>query len=190
MSFLSSSAHVDPALQVAALPNGQKIAYRVLGAQYLAYASDDSSQPAPSISATVSGPALRGATGSQEKALGRVTGQSKRNSRPIVLVNGLNTVGTVDWWPVAERLADERPVLIFDNRGMGRSVLPEGKEKERFSMGDMADDVVLLVKHLGWEEIDLLGFSMGGIIVQTILCRDPKNLPFRVKHTVLTATST
>jgi pimeloyl-ACP methyl ester carboxylesterase len=188
MSFVSTAAHGDPTLQIAALPNGQRIAYRILGTRYLACASDDSSQPAASISRSTSGPALRGSTGSQEKALGRVVGQSRRNSRPLVLVTGFTSVGTVDWSPLAERLADERPVLIFDNRGIGSSVLPKGKE--RFSVTDMADDTILLVKHLGWSVIDLLGYSMGGLIVQTVLCRDPQSLPFQVKHLVLAATMT
>lgn len=52
----------------------------------------------------------------------------------------------------------------------------------------MAGDVVSLIKHVGFSSIDILGFSMGGMIVQQLLVREG-GLPFKVKHVVLTATS-
>jgi len=36
----------------------------------------------------------------------------------------------------------------------------------------MALDVIALVTSLGWKQIDALGFSMGGHILQTLLCLD------------------
>lgn len=52
----------------------------------------------------------------------------------------------------------------------------------------MAEDVVSLIKHVGFSSIDILGFSMGGMIVQQLLVREG-GLPFKVEHVVLTATS-
>jgi pimeloyl-ACP methyl ester carboxylesterase len=197
MSFVASPPAAPRDVSIASLPNGQKLAYRVLGAQHLGSAPAEKQDASPQSASTV----VSGAENSP----------TKHNSRlPLVLVNGLNSVGTVDWSPLDEHLASHRPVLVFDNRGMGNSSLSSSSCDEeqkstsssttttstkRFSVEDMADDTVLLVKHLGWKEVDLLGFSMGGMIVQTILCRvgaseSNGGLPFRVRHAVLVATST
>ncbi|GAA6024445.1 hypothetical protein JCM10207_005766 [Rhodosporidiobolus poonsookiae] len=106
---------------------------------------------------------------------------------PLVLVHGLSAVGLIDWMPLAASLAEHRPVLFFDNRGIGASTVPKGQEDEPYAVQDMANDVVELVKHLGFREIDILGFSMGGMIVQTVLVSP--SLPFKIRHAVLAATS-
>ncbi|GAA5992431.1 hypothetical protein JCM10908_000812 [Rhodotorula pacifica] len=110
-----------------------------------------------------------------------------QNATPLVMVHGLSAVGLVDWMPLAGELAKTRPVLIFDNRGIGSSKIPRAKESEPYNVNDMAADVARLVKHLGWKEIDLLGFSMGGMIAQSVLVAP--NLPFKIRHLVLAATS-
>ncbi|GAA6021668.1 hypothetical protein JCM11491_001352 [Sporobolomyces phaffii] len=106
---------------------------------------------------------------------------------PLVLVTGLSAVGLIDWFPLAAELAKSRPVLIFDNRGIGSSTIPPDQKDNEYTVRDMAQDVVELVKHLGWHKIDILGFSMGGMIVQQLLV-SPR-LPFKVQHAVLAATS-
>ncbi|GAA5826404.1 hypothetical protein JCM5353_008859 [Sporobolomyces roseus] len=108
---------------------------------------------------------------------------------PLVLVTGLSAVGLIDWFPLADLIAEKRPVLMFDNRGIGSSKIPEEKKNDPYTVGDMAQDVIELVKHLGWSKIDILGFSMGGMIVQKLLTNDGKPLPFKIEHAVLTATS-
>ena len=105
-----------------------------------------------------------------------------------MLVHGLSAVGLIDWSPLAEALALARPVLIFDNRGMGGSTVPKELEEQSYGIQRMADDVKLLIQHLGYEEIDLLGFSMGGMIALTMLV-ESKTLPFKIRHAVLAATS-
>ncbi|KAM0792617.1 hypothetical protein ACM66B_005278 [Microbotryomycetes sp. NB124-2] len=108
-------------------------------------------------------------------------------STPLVLIHGLSAVGLVDWLPLATELANSRPVLIFDNRNIGSSRVPKSKEQEGFTMMDLARDVIELVQHVGWREVDLLGFSMGGMIAQCVLVTP--RLPFKVRHAVLAATS-
>ncbi|BGP46357.1 hypothetical protein JCM10450v2_002199 [Rhodotorula kratochvilovae] len=116
------------------------------------------------------------------KVLGR-----NSTAMPLVLVHGLSAVGLVDWFPLAEALAAHRPVLVFDNRGIGGSSIPVERKSEPYDVHAMAGDVVDLVKHVGWKEVDLLGFSMGGMIAQTVLV-SPR-LPFKIRHLVLAATS-
>ncbi|KAI5474252.1 hypothetical protein MNV49_003765 [Pseudohyphozyma bogoriensis] len=116
----------------------------------------------------------------------KVLNRRRTDATPLVLVHGLSAVGTVDWMPLAQGLAKTRPVVVFDNRGMGNSTLPAGAEPD-WGMDAMANDVVELVKHLGYKKIDLLGFSMGGMIAQ-VVALTPR-LPFSITHLILAATS-
>ena len=57
------------------------------------------------------------------------------------------------------RLAQDRPVILVDYRGVGRS---GGKMPD--SMPATAADIIAFVKALGLKEIDLFGFSIGGMV--------------------------
>src|SRR6202020_306233 len=59
------------------------------------------------------------------------------------------------------RLAQDRPVILVDYRGVGRS----GGEMPG-SMPATAADIIAFVKALVLKEIDLFGFSIGGMIAQ------------------------
>lgn len=64
-----------------------------------------------------------------------------------------------DWRHFSKGLAEAgHTVLVFDNRGIGSSVCPRG---ESFTMQDMADDCLSLVRGLGWSSVNLMGISMG-----------------------------
>lgn len=72
-----------------------------------------------------------------------------------------------DWDPiVVDALAGERPVIVFDNAGVGSSsgITPDNVEQ-------MALDAESFIVALGLDEIDLLGFSLGGFIAQLIASR-------------------
>src|ERR1700729_1406480 len=59
------------------------------------------------------------------------------------------------------RLAQDRPVILVDYRGVGRS---GGKMLD--SMPAIAADLIAFVKALGLKEIDLFAFSIGGMVAQ------------------------
>src|SRR5215470_6427367 len=70
-----------------------------------------------------------------------------------------------DWDPlVVDGLAYERPVVIFDGRGIGRSggTTPETVEA-------MAEDAAAFIDTFDEKHVDLLGFSLGGMLAQQIL---------------------
>jgi pimeloyl-ACP methyl ester carboxylesterase len=69
----------------------------------------------------------------------------------------------MDYWDPAllNALAAKRPVIIFDQAGVGRSA---GEVANTFS--GWADNVIALLQALNIEKIDLLGFSMGGCAAQ------------------------
>lgn len=91
----------------------------------------------------------------------------KSEGTPLVLLQ--HFTGTMDAWDpsVVNALAVERPVIVFDNAGVGTSSgsVPDNVEK----MSSDAEDFILA---LGLGEVDLLGFSLGGFIAQVIAARD------------------
>lgn len=90
------------------------------------------------------------------------------HQRPmLVLVNGMSAV-MEDWAHLAAALAETRPVLLLDHRGIGHSYLSDDGDED-ITIESMAQDVLDLVKSLGVRTVQLLGFSMGGLVVQAIL---------------------
>lgn len=82
---------------------------------------------------------------------------------PVVFLHHLTAV-LEDWDPaVVDGLAKNRPVIIFDNRGVGGS---EGRTPE--TVADMAKDAMAFIDALGFPKVDLFGFSLGGFVAQAI----------------------
>jgi pimeloyl-ACP methyl ester carboxylesterase len=67
------------------------------------------------------------------------------------------------------RLAQDRPVILVDYRGVGRS----GGEMPD-SIPATAADMIAFVKALGLKEIDLFGFSIGGMVAQQVVLDAPE----------------
>lgn len=101
-------------------------------------------------------------------------------STPLLLIRGF-TRSLRFWGELTERLAERRRVVVFDNRGVGRSDAPLGS----YSVPQMAHDAAALLDHLGMERAHVFGMSMGGMIAQelALLHRD------RVARLILGASS-
>jgi pimeloyl-ACP methyl ester carboxylesterase len=82
---------------------------------------------------------------------------------PLVLLQHFS--GNIDAWDpaVVNALAVDRPVIAFDNAGVGRST---GQTPDNIAA--MARDAVTFINLLGLSEVDLLGFSLGGCVAQQI----------------------
>jgi pimeloyl-ACP methyl ester carboxylesterase len=82
---------------------------------------------------------------------------------PLVLLQHFS--GNIEAWDpaVVNALATDRPVIAFDNAGVGRST---GQTPD--SVEAMAADAVNFINLLGLSEVDLLGFSLGGCVAQQI----------------------
>ncbi len=100
---------------------------------------------------------------------------------PLVLILGLSS--NVYWWdaPFLEELSRSFKVIVFDNRGVGRSDDPEVD----FSMKTMVEDLAGLLDVLDIQRTHVLGISMGGMIAQEFVL----NWPERVEKLVLCATN-
>ncbi len=100
--------------------------------------------------------------------------------RPLVLISGLgNDVRA--WSRLLPALARRYRVIVFDNRGSGRTAAPDGP----FTIRMMADDAAGLLDALGIDRAHVVGVSMGGYIAQELALTGPS----RVSGLVLATTS-
>lgn len=87
---------------------------------------------------------------------------------PLVLLHHVTAV-LDDWDPaVVDGLAVERHLILVDLRGVGAS---GGTTPDTFEA--MAEDAVAFVEALGLGTVDLLGYSLGGIVAQLIAQTHP-----------------
>jgi pimeloyl-ACP methyl ester carboxylesterase len=88
---------------------------------------------------------------------------------PVIFLHHLMAV-LDDWDPrVIDGVAAKRHVIAFDNRGVGGTggSVPHTVE-------EMADDAAAFIRALGHDKVDLLGFSLGGGVAQSVLLRHPE----------------
>lgn len=102
------------------------------------------------------------------------------SGQPLLLVNGIGA-GFQTWWPLARRLSQSRRLIMFDAPGAGGS-----RELRRpLRMPGLARLVVELCDALGEAQVDVLGYSWGGVLAQQLAHDAPK----RVRRLVLASTS-
>ncbi len=106
--------------------------------------------------------------------------EERGRGRPLLLIAGIPAIAS-DWRQLAESLADgTHRVLAYDNRGSGESSVTPGP----YSTALMAADALALLDHLGIEQADVFGMSMGGMIAQELALLAPA----RVRRLVLGCT--
>jgi pimeloyl-ACP methyl ester carboxylesterase len=87
---------------------------------------------------------------------------------PVVFLTHLAAV-LDNWDPrVVDGIAAQHRVITFDNRGVGAS-----SGSTPTTIEEMARDAVTFIRALGLEQVDLFGFSMGGMIAQVIAQEEP-----------------
>jgi pimeloyl-ACP methyl ester carboxylesterase len=88
---------------------------------------------------------------------------------PVVFLVHLAAV-LDNWDPrVVDGFAAKHHVVVFDNRGVGAS-----SGSPATSMEQMAKDAIAFIKAMGFHQVDLFGFSMGGMIAQEIVLMEPQ----------------
>lgn len=78
-------------------------------------------------------------------------------------------------------LAKNNLVLAHDQRGLGKTSIPDGP----YSMAQYAADGAALCDHVGWESFSVVGISFGGMVAQEFAVTWPE----RVSKLVLLCTS-
>ncbi|WP_173477411.1 alpha/beta fold hydrolase [Pseudomonas chlororaphis] len=102
-----------------------------------------------------------------------------RGGVPVVLLNHWGAVLDNFDPRIVDGLASRHRVIAIDYRGIGASggIAP-------VTVGAMARDVIALIEALGLEQVDLLGFSLGGFVAQDVVLKAPK----LVRRLILTGT--
>lgn len=92
-----------------------------------------------------------------------------RSGVPVVFLHHLMAV-LDDWDPrVIDGIAAQRRVIAFDNRGVGGS----GGSVPR-TIEEMGRDAIAFIRALGLQQVDLLGFSLGGGVAQMVALQAPE----------------
>jgi pimeloyl-ACP methyl ester carboxylesterase len=98
---------------------------------------------------------------------------------PVVFF--VHLAATLDNWDprIVDPIAQHHHVIAFDNRGVGAST---GKVPDTIEA--MADDAYAFVTALGFEQIDIFSFSLGGMVAQALVVKHPE----LVRKLILTGT--
>jgi pimeloyl-ACP methyl ester carboxylesterase len=103
----------------------------------------------------------------------------QRTGIPVIFLTHL-AANLDNWDPrLVDGIAAKRHVITFDNRGVGAS---SGKVPDTIEA--MANDAVTFIRALGFEQVDILGFSLGGMIAQVIALQEPQ----LIRKLILTGT--
>ena len=81
------------------------------------------------------------------------------SGHPLIFLHGTGCDAS-DWTPVIERLPCEQRCIALDFRGHGRSTVLT----RPFTLGSLADDVLYLADHLGIQNVEIVGHSLGGMV--------------------------
>lgn len=100
----------------------------------------------------------------------------KGQGQPLILLAGLGKDSS-HWLSIENELLKHFQLILIDNRGSGKSDIP----KLDYLVADMAYDVERLLQRLAFEQVLVLGHSLGGAIAQSLTHQFPK----RVKKMIL-----
>jgi pimeloyl-ACP methyl ester carboxylesterase len=88
---------------------------------------------------------------------------------PVVFLHRFR--GTLDDWDpqFVDELAKTRHVILFSDAGIGSSTGPAAR-----SVDEKARNAATFIRALGYQQVDVLGFSLGGFVCQAIALLEPK----------------
>jgi pimeloyl-ACP methyl ester carboxylesterase len=93
----------------------------------------------------------------------------KASGNPALVFNQHYT-GTMDYWDpaVTDGLAENREIILFNNAGVSSS---SGEVPSSFQ--EMGANAIAFISALGLAKVDVLGFSIGGMVAQEIALQAP-----------------
>src|SRR5947209_19241572 len=94
---------------------------------------------------------------------------------PLLLIMGLSLTLSM-WRGMRDVLKEHFRVILFDNRGVGKS----GRPGPPYSISGMAADAAAVLDAAGAESAHVFGISLGGMIAQELALRNPTRAPNRV----------
>jgi proline-specific peptidase len=113
----------------------------------------------------------------------RVAGELGSGAIPLLALHG-GPGSTHHYFAPLEQLADQRPVVVYDQLGCGSSDRPEDVE---WNVELFRDEVAAIRKQLGLERIHLLGTSWGGMLAQEHFLSSAKGIQSLVLSSTLSS---
>ncbi len=112
-----------------------------------------------------------------EKIHYQITGPRPEQHAPGVEIPRLvflhGTMGfAANWRKIARHFEDRFEVLVYDQRGHGRSFQPA----VGYGAQDLAEDLVQILDALGWDQVNLVGHSMGGRVAYRFASEFPNRV--------------
>jgi len=108
------------------------------------------------------------------KGLIRIAYACSGEGPPLVLLHGFPQ-SKVIWERVLPALTQKFTVITPDLRGYGKSSKPKGEPNHaNYSKREMAQDVVELMRHLGYESFYLVGHDRGGRVSHRLAADHPE----------------
>jgi pimeloyl-ACP methyl ester carboxylesterase len=101
----------------------------------------------------------------------RLAYETRGEGKPLLMIHGLG-YDRFGWGPLPNLLALDFTVVVFDNRGVGDSDVPEGP----YAVSQMVEDAVAVLDATGIERAHVLGVSLGGYIAQELALAHPERL--------------
>ena len=101
----------------------------------------------------------------------RIAWRAHGEGEPVVMVMGFMGSGYA-WFRLLPHIARSYRAVVLDNRGTGDSDRPGG----RWSMADLAGDVLAVMDDAGIDSAHVVGASMGGMIVQHLALGHPERV--------------
>ncbi len=88
----------------------------------------------------------------------------------VPLVFNIHFMGTLDHWDpaVTDGFAKDREVILFNNAGVASS---SGEVPD--TIAKMGANAIAFIRALGLKQVDVLGFSIGGLVAQEITLQAP-----------------
>ena len=90
---------------------------------------------------------------------------------PLLLIMGLG-LSSRAWDRLPGLMSAHFNVLVFDNRGTGKSA----RVGIAYRMRDLADDAAAIIEAAGFRSAHVFGISMGGMIAQELAIRHPERV--------------
>ena len=90
-------------------------------------------------------------------------------SGPILFMVAGMSSDSKSWQFIMDRMVKDYRLVVFDNRGCGRTVT----DGSSFDLKDLAEDAFGLMDYLDYKQVHLIGHSMGGMIAQEMALMQP-----------------
>jgi pimeloyl-ACP methyl ester carboxylesterase len=104
---------------------------------------------------------------------------SQQACKRIMLLHGAGVAGELTWTFISNYLTHWDEILIPDLIGMGESFF-ESSDRVPFTISDICQGLFSLLRHLNWQQLDLAGYSLGGLVALEL--NKQSRIEFNIAH--------